>query len=152
MVSGAQPRGGPVEPIAIVYPAIAMFALTLSMIGALAVARIGAVRRREISIGYYRAYEGSQPPRLHLLGRHVQNHFEVPPIFYAGVLFTLVTGTVTALSVALAWGFVVARCVHSFIHLGGNDVSRRFFAYAVSLLFLAGLWGALLVALLRWRG
>jgi hypothetical protein len=141
------------EPISIVYPAIAMFALTLSTIFALGVARFRAVQRREVSLAFYRTYdEGEQPARLHLLGRHVQNHFEVPPLFYAGVLFTLITGTVTGLSVALAWAFVAARCVHSFIHLGSNNVSHRFFTYAVSMLFLAGLWGALLVALLRWRG
>jgi hypothetical protein len=138
------------EPISIVYPAIAMFALTLSTIFALGVARFRAVQRREVSLAFYRTYdEGEQPARLHLLGRHVQNHFEVPPLFYAGVLFTLITGTVTALSVALAWAFVAARCVHSFIHLGSNNVSQRFFTYAVSMLFLAGLWGALLVAVLR---
>ena len=56
---------------------------------------------------------------------------------------------VSPLSVVLAWGFVAARCVHSYIHLGSNDVSRRFFIYFLSLLFLTGLWGALLVSLLR---
>ena len=30
------------------------------------------------------------------------------------------------------------RCVHSFIHLGTNNVSARFFTFGVSLIFLVG--------------
>ena len=138
------------QPTAILYPAIAMFGLTFSLLAYLAVCRFRAVGQGEISIKYYRAYnEGTQPPRLHLLGRHIQNHFEVPPIFYIAVLFTFVAGAVNPVSVTLAWLFVAARVVHSFIHLGSNDVSRRFFTFGAGVLVLAGLWVNLLVCLLR---
>ena len=138
------------KPTAILYPGIAMFALTLSTIVALGIARYRAIQRREVSIKYFRTYnEGGQPAFLHVLARHVQNHFEVPPLFYFALLFLFVTGSVDALSVSLAWLFVAARCVHSFIHLGSNNVSRRFFTFGVSLLFLAGLWATLLVSLIR---
>jgi hypothetical protein len=49
--------------------------------------------------------------------------------------------------VGRAWLFVATRCVHSYIHLGSNDVSRRFFTFGVSLLWLAGLWATLLFTL-----
>lgn len=141
------------NPDTILYPGIAMFALTLSAIAALGIARYRAIQRREVSIKYFRTYdEGTQPAYLHRLARHVQNHFEVPPLFYFGLLFSFVTGSVGALSVAFAWLFVAARCVHSWIHLGSNDVSRRFFTFALSLVFLAGLWATLLVSLLRSSG
>lgn len=137
------------EPTAILYPGIAMFSLTVSVIVVLGLARYRAIRKREVSIAYFRTYdEGSQPERLHLLSRHVQNHFEVPPLFYVGLLFTFVSGAVTPLTVGFAWLFVLARCVHSYIHLGTNDVSRRFFTFGASLLFLAGLWATLSVSLL----
>lgn len=127
-----------------------MFSLTLLVLVWLGVARYAAVRNRTVSIKYFRAYnEGSQPERLHLLSRHVQNHFEIPPLFYIGILFTYVSGSVTLLSVAFAWSFFVARCVHSFIHLGANNVTNRFLAFGVSLIFLAGLWISLLASLLR---
>jgi len=141
------------EPTAIVFPAIAMFFITFGMVARMAVLRVGAVRRGEISIRYYRLYdEGAEQGRLRQISRHVQNHFEVPPLFYFGLLFSFVTGSVGALSVAFAWLFVAARCVHSWIHLGSNDVSRRFFTFALSLVFLAGLWATLLVSLLRSSG
>ena len=136
------------QPTAILYPGIAMFFLTFSVILALGFARYRAIQRREVSIKYFRTYdEGSQPPRLHVLARHVQNHFEVPPLFYFGLLFAFVTGSVNVVAVCLAWLFVAARCVHSYIHLGSNNVSRRFFTFGVSLMLLAGLWASLLYSL-----
>ncbi len=137
------------EPTAIVYPGIAMFFLSFAMVAHLGASRFAAVRRRDVSLKYYRLYnEGEQPERLQLLGRHVQNHFEVPPLFYIVLLFILVTGSVTPVAVILAWLYFLSRCLHSYIHLGSNNVSRRFFSYGASGLILAGLWTCLLVSLL----
>jgi hypothetical protein len=137
-------------PTAILYPGIAMFSLTLLVMVWLGIARYTAIRARSVSIKFFRTFsEGSQPERLHLLSRHMQNHFEIPPLLYAGILFTYVSDSVTPVSVALAWLFVFTRCVHSYIHLGANNVSARFFTFGVSLALLAGLWASLLVSLLR---
>jgi len=136
------------NPTAILYPAIAMFALTFGAILLLGFARFGAVRRRDVRLSFYRTYDqGSQPAHLHLLARHVQNHFEVPPLFYAGVLLTFVSGSVNMPAVVFAWLYVATRCVHSYIHLGSNNVSRRFFTFLTSLIFLAALWLTLLYSL-----
>lgn len=138
------------RPEAIIYPAIAMFVLTLGIMIMLGTARFRAVRDRRVSIKFFRGYnEGEQPKRLHLMSRHLQNHFEVPPIFYAAVLFTYASGSVTAVSVALAWLFVGLRCVHTVIHLGSNNVLHRFGVFVASVVCLTGIWGALLLALLR---
>lgn len=135
--------------IAILYPALGMFLLTLSMIFTLGISRFVAIRRRQVSIKYYRHYtEGAQPDWLHVLGRHVQNHFEVPPLFYIGVLMTFVTGSVTQVSLWAAWLFVALRAVHSVIHLGYNNVSHRFFCFGASLIALLVLWGVLALSLL----
>lgn len=137
------------NPTSILYPGIAMFFLTFGVMLKLGLARYSAIHARSVSIRFFRTFdEGSQPERLHLLSRHMQNHFEIPPLFYAGILFTYASGSVTALAVALAWLFFLTRCVHSFIHLGANNVSVRFFTFGVSLLFLAGIWICLLISLL----
>lgn len=136
-------------PTAILYPAVAMFFLTLGVMVWLGVARYTAIHDRSVSIKYFRLFnEGQQPERLHLLSRHMQNHFEIPPLFYAGILFTFASGSVTWVSVVLAWLFFFTRCAHSFIHLGANDVSARFFTFGMSLIFLAGIWVSLLASLL----
>jgi hypothetical protein len=128
-----------------------MFFLSLAMVFHLGVSRFAAIRRRDVSVEYYRLYnEGEQPERLQLISRHVQNHFEVPPLFYIVLLFLLVTGSVTQVAVILAWLYFLSRCLHSYIHLGSNDVRRRFLSYAGSGLILAGLWICLLVSLLTY--
>ena len=132
---------------AIIFPAVAMFLLTFSVIAYLGGSRLAAIRRGDVSIRYYRLYnEGEQTSRLRAIGRHAQNHFEVPPLFYIAVLFLYVTGSVTPLAVALAWLYFASRCVHSFIHLGSNNVTHRFIAFAVGGLILACLWILLLLS------
>ena len=136
-------------PTAILFPGIAMFSLTFGVMVRLGIARYTAIHDRSVSIKYFRTFnEGNQPERLHLLSRHMQNHFEIPPLFYAGILFTYASGSVTVLCVVLAWLFFFTRCIHSFIHLGANNVSARFFTFGASLIFLAGIWVSLLVSLL----
>lgn len=125
----------------ILYPAFAMFLLTISCFFYLGYARFRAIHAGDVKISFYRTYdEGSQPKRLHLLARHVQNHFEVPPMYYAGVLISYVLGNDSLLTLIFAWVFVAARYLHSYIHLGGNNVSVRFFTFGFSLLCLLGLW------------
>ncbi len=134
---------------AIIYPSIAMFALTIGCIFSMGIARYRGIHAGDVSIKFYRTYtEGAQPERLHLLMRHVQNHFEVPPLFHIAVLFLYTTATVTTATVVIAWLYVAARYVHTAIHLGGNNVSRRFFVFGGSLIFLTALWGLLLWGLL----
>lgn len=126
----------------ILYPSIAMFVLTAGCILYMGLSRFRAIQKREIPISYYRAYnKGEQPLRLHLLGRHVQNHFEVPPLFHLGVILAFVTQSVSTAALVFAWLYVGARMVHTYIHLGSNNVTFRFTAYGFSLLLLCGLWG-----------
>jgi len=141
------------DPRLILFPAVAMFFLTLGMILRLGLARYSAIQKGAVSIKFFRTYdEGEQPERLHLLSRHVQNHFEVPPLYYAGVLAAFAAGAVSWVSLAFAWSFFVIRCLHSYIHLGSNDVSVRFFTFGASLIALAGLWACVLVKLVEPSG
>jgi hypothetical protein len=71
---------------------------------------------------------------------NLKNLFEMPVLFYAAVLLTLVMLVQDPWLVALAWGFVAFRAVHSFIHCTYNNVNHRFVAYALSCLFLIFMW------------
>ncbi len=132
----------------IIYPALAMFALTMGNILYLGLCRYRAIHKGEVRISFFRGYnEGSQPERLHILGRHVQNHFEVPPLFYVGVILAYITQSVGTPTLIFAWLFVASRCMHTCIHLGNNNVSHRFFTYGFGLFMLIGLWGSILVSM-----
>ena len=126
-----------------------MFFLTFGMIMILGFSRFIAIRQHKMSIKYYKTYnEGQQTDRLHLLNRHIQNHFEVPPLFYIGVILTFLVGAVSLPALIFAWLFFILRCLHAYIHLGSNNVSRRFFCFGASLFALVGLWLTLFIHLL----
>lgn len=136
------------DTVRIIYPAIAMFLLTSFLVFKLGLTRFAAIKRGEVSMKYYRSYnEGQEPQRLHILTRHIHNHFEVPPLFYVGVILTYITDSVGLVSVVAAWLYVALRLVHSFVHLGNNNVSLRFASFAASMMALAVLWLAMLFAL-----
>lgn len=134
--------------IAIIYPAIAMFFLTFFVFILTGRARFAAVKNGDVHPAYFKEYNrGELHGKVQVYSRHMQNHFEVPPIFYAVILFTFVTQSVTMLAVGLAWGFFGLRCLHSFIHLTSNHVIARFSVFGVSLVILTCLWINLLVAM-----
>lgn len=135
--------------IEILFPAFAMFFLTMGCIALLGVSRYRAIHSKQVNVSFYRTYdEGTQPKRLHILSRHVQNHFEVPPLFYLGVLIAYMSKNDLSISLIFAWLFVGARVVHTAIHLGSNNVSIRFFTFGFSLICLTVLWCTNLYVLL----
>jgi len=71
---------------------------------------------------------------------NLKNLFELPVLFYAAILLSLVLMIQDMLLVQLAWGFVVLRILHSVIHCSYNNVNHRFVAYALSCLFLLFMW------------
>ena len=127
--------------MAILWPAFAMFALTAIVVIRLGAQRAAALKTGRVSLGFYRLHrDGKEPEDVAATARHFINLFEAPVLFYAGVIIAYVTGQAGPLLVALAWGYVAARCLHTYIHLGPNDVLWRFRVYGVSWLLLAAFW------------
>ncbi|MGH7289754.1 MAG: MAPEG family protein, partial [Myxococcota bacterium] len=91
----------------ILYPAFALFALTLFVLNRMRSMRFAAVRSGEVSAGFYRAFQdGSEPEPLRVVSRHFVNLFEMPVLFYVGVLMVYVTHNVSGWMVGLAWSYV----------------------------------------------
>ena len=91
---------------AILLPSIAMALLTLSLILFMGLHRVHAVRRRRVHIRFFRAFRGEELPEdLHLINRHVHNHFELPPLFHVAVVATYAAGAVTPLAAAKSLRF-----------------------------------------------
>lgn len=139
--------GGPDHRI--LYPLFAMFALVALVLGRMAVVRFGAVRSGAMDPAFYRTYQGGEEPEaMRVLTRHFLNLFEVPVLFYVVVLTAFVTGQGDSRMTVLAWVYVATRYVHSWVHLGGNDVLTRFRVYIASFAVLALMWACLFVRLL----
>ena len=139
-----------VAPQLILYPVFVMFLLVAVVLLRMRSMRFAAVRRKEISARYYRAFQGAEEPEpLRVISRHFANLFEVPVLFYVGVIMAYVTHQVNYWLVSCAWAYVALRYVHSYVHLTANDVVVRLSVYFASGFVLLVMWASLLVQLLR---
>ena len=134
----------------ILWPAFALFALTAAVVFRLATLRWRAVRARQVDPRFYKIYRGDgEPEAVAVVARHLINLYEAPTLFYAGTAIAFAAGGAGTLLVALGWAYVGMRCVHSFIHLGSNNVLWRFRAFALSWLVLLAFWTVLAMELAR---
>lgn len=78
---------------------------------------------------------------------HFRNLFEVPVLFYALCGFLAITKLTTLFLLACAWGYVVLRAAHTYIHLTHNKVVRRFQTFVASSIVLYVMWGVFAVRL-----
>jgi len=135
---------------AIFLPAVAMVALTVAV-----VFRMFFERQRQVRS------EGIQmrdiPSSSQMAARFVdtraadnyRNLFEMPVLFYVALGVAFATSQVSPLVLGLAWGYVVFRLLHSYIHCTYNRVMHRFYAFLASNVLLWILWGVLAVGLLN---
>lgn len=133
----------------ILYPVFAMFALVAGVLVRMGTMRFGAVRRGEMNPAFYKTYQGDEEPEsMRVITRHFINLFEMPVLFYVGVILTYMTRQVSPWMVGCAWAYVALRYVHSYVHLTSNDVLTRFRVYILSGLVLMVMWASLFVRLL----
>jgi hypothetical protein len=131
-----------------IYPLVTMLALVLAMFGAAFVVRMWAVKRGDVHISHYQLFEGPQPPRYVIkVCNNLNNLFQVPPIFYSAAVLAIALKIESELMLFSAWGFVVARYIHTLAHVTVNNYLARSAAFAVSLGFLVTLWVEILAAI-----
>ena len=125
--------------MSLIVPLLVQIALTLVLICLVGVSRIGALRRREVSLTAVAASNDAWPEPVRLISNNYANQFETPVLFYVLVLLALHLGATGPGLVVTAWVFVASRLVHTLTHLNGNNVRRRFNAFAVGALALLAL-------------
>jgi|APLak6261659701_1056019.scaffolds.fasta_scaffold50431_2 hypothetical protein len=136
--------------MAILWPAFALFALTTLVVFRLGSLRWRAVRRRQVDPRFYKIYRGDgEPEEVAVVSRHLVNLYEAPTLFYAGTAIAFAAGMAGTMLVALGWAYVGLRLLHSFIHLGSNDVLWRFRVFALSWLVLLAYWVMLALELVQ---
>jgi hypothetical protein len=125
--------------IAIMKPVLVQAALTFFMLFWMAKERVGAVRAGTV----IRNATGVRPTwvgRAGIVSNSFHNQLEMPMMFFAGVLFALVTNAVDDVMLWLAWAYVILRLVHAAIHTTYNKIPHRFAVYAVSNIVLLAIW------------
>ncbi len=130
--------------MAILWPAFALFTLTMAIVLRLARMRFAAAAGGRVSPKYYKVFKGEgEPDDVAAVARNLINLYEMPTLFYAGTAIAFAAGQSGALLVALGWAYVACRIVHSAIHLSLNKVLWRFRAFAASWLVLLAYWAVL---------
>jgi hypothetical protein len=125
----------------ILYPVLTMVLLTFITWTRLYATRVKALKSRAVRLGDFKTTQGGEIPAYAVQASdHFANLFEIPVLFYvlAGFLYQL--ELVNGITLTLCWSFVVLRYVHSYIHLGYNDVMHRYLAYLASCVFMWAGW------------
>ena len=129
------------RPIAILWPAFALVALTLISVARLARMRFAAAKAGRVEPRYYKVFRGEgEPPELAAQTRNLINLYEMPTLFYAGTAIAFAAGLADPLLVALGWAYVCCRVIHTVIHVTSNKVMWRFRAFFASWVVLLAYW------------
>ena len=135
---------------ALVFPMLALVLVTFGVAVMLFRARVRSVRDGHTPVSYFRVFQGSPEPEfLAKRTRHYANLFETPVLFYAACLAAMVVGAGGPVTLTLAWGYVAARLIHAWIHLGSNRVRYRLWAFLAGWICLLALWTSVTVSVAR---
>ena len=133
----------------ILYPLIAMAALTFLVTAHLYFVQRKAIKKWDVKYGFFKTYEGDRPEYLQAARDHYKNIFQLPILFYVwtGILFMI--GNVDTLDLSLAWLFVASRYLHSGIRIiDHTKLLHRSSVFIAGWFVLLFVWGKLLFDLL----
>lgn len=124
--------GSAVDPD-MLSPAVAMVGLTFLVWLRLYQLRVQELVRKRIAVQSLAASADSER-LLHdtRASDNFRNLFELPVLFYVGVLTAMQFQLSDHAALALAWAFVALRALHSVVHCTFNHVMTRFTVYALS--------------------
>jgi hypothetical protein len=131
------------------YPVFAMVTLTAIVWVSVYVTRLREIRKKRIPAQKLATRSGAGQILKNVAGPsdNLLNLFELPVLFYVLMVLLFVTDRGDVFYLALAWGYVLLRAIHSFIHCTYNCVLYRFSVYLASSLILWAMWAGL-----AWQG
>jgi len=127
---------------AMLAPVIALVlwsALIWAWMYATRIPAIAAARMRLDPMAPRGAQMNELPAKVRWKADNYNHLMEQPTIFYAVALALAVLGDNSTLAVALAWGYVALRVVHSLVQVLVNHILTRFAIFFVSSLVLFAL-------------
>lgn len=129
---------------AMVWPVVAMVALTFVVSRLLYRRRIAEMRAKRIPPQAL-ATSAAMAAKLEdvTAADNYRNLFEAPVLFYVAAVVAMIFDLANAAIVSLAWVYVGCRVVHSAIHCTVNRVLHRLAAFLASHAVLFVLWLAI---------
>ena len=130
----------------ILYPLFGMVILTFCIAPLVLYARVKQVSTGNLKIEFFELYSGTgAPPDVTKTTRCLANLFEIPTLFYVACLTTLFLELNSVWLIYLAWGYVIVRGIHAFIHLTYNKVFHRLSAFMLSNVLVITMWGIIII-------
>jgi len=124
-----------------IYAMFAMILLTFSVGGYLLKLRVTAVKTGAVKLSAFRLNDAeAMPVNMQQASRNYTNLFEVPVFFYGAGILAVALGLENPSIILLGWVFVVARIVHSWIHVTNNNVIHRLQAFMVGNICVLLIW------------
>jgi hypothetical protein len=125
----------------ILFPVVALVALTFGIALWMGKLRFLAVRRGDLSPRYYELNRGGKvPDYLAKVSQNYDNLLELPILFYVLGCLLYVTDKVEPAQLVMAWLFVGSRYVHSYIHTTTNTLKSRMRVFLFGALLLMVMW------------
>ena len=129
---------------AIYFAMLAQMALAFALLIAVGAVRRTAIISRKVTYAEIALDDARWPENVRKVANCYRNQFELPVIFYALCLMTIMVNAASLLTALLAWVFVISRLGHAYIHVTTNRVPRRGLVFTVG--FLALMLMAVIVA------
>ncbi len=129
----------------LIYPMVAMYTLTIMMLMKMFIARVRALKSGQLKVNDFKLYTNPGPDAVVQTARHYANLFEMPVLFYVACILGLILNLTSFAFVILAWAYVLARVIHSYVHTGNNRVILRMRLFTLSFVILSAMWIMILV-------
>jgi len=109
----------------ILWPVLVQIALTIMVFLLLGKRKLSAFKAKTVDLRKAALDNSAWPDDVRKVSNNIQNQFQLPVIFYALCFAFLSTSSVSLAVLILSWGFAISRIVHSYVHVGSNNVPVR---------------------------
>jgi hypothetical protein len=124
------------DQMQIFIPVLIHITLVIGLYILLVQRKVQALKNKLVDLKITALNNQAWPADVVKVSNNIANQFETPVLFYVLCTILVLLQGVDAVSLVLAWVYVVVRIVHIYIHVGSNYVPRRLKVFAVSLLVL----------------
>lgn len=125
----------------ILMPVFLQILLTSVVLVLMGRRRIRAAKNKEISVSAFKTMNlNGANEQVIATSRNFENQFQMPMLYLFSVLFTLQLGLADMGYVVMGAAFVLLRLVHTFVHIGSNNVRLRFNVFLLGCVVLWAIW------------
>lgn len=134
------------EAIFVLVPAYVIYITVLGL--RMFSIRYKAVKSGDVKVSYFKDYKEPAPSYLEVMKNHFENQFQLPILFIIACVTIYLGDCASIAAVVFSYLFFASRLVHSYFHLGTNNIMNRANSFFFGVFLLLCLWLTLSFSLL----